>query len=246
MMLYSVTMHDNKDISLPDSPYMASKLSAYPEELDLLLSCSKPKQVVAGKTVYVRGEESQPEFYFIESGSVKHSVFGKNGSEKILTILEKNNVFGYAAALDRYPYFTTATALENTVLRVVDVPNFRRLVERHPKISFMVMESLAQILRIFMLHIEDSSFLNAQSRVAHMLYKLALEAGQKTSKGMLISKKLTQQDLASLAGVSRVSVSLTLNYFENLDILRKKRHSIEVFDVGRLKRIAGEDKDDVM
>jgi CRP/FNR family transcriptional regulator, cyclic AMP receptor protein len=238
-------MRVNEDGQLPDSPYMTSKVTAYPEELALLLSCSKTRDVIAGQTIYMRGEESRPEFYFIESGRVKNSVFGKDGSEKILTIMEKNNFFGYAPALDRYPHFTTATALENAVLRVIAVPDFHRLVERHPNISFMMMESFSQILRIFVLHIEDYSFLNAQRRVAHMLYKLALEVGQNTSRGILIWKKFRQEDLASLAGLSRVSVSLTLNYFENIDILRKKRHSIEILDVGRLKHLAG-DQDDLV
>ncbi|MFA5617778.1 MAG: helix-turn-helix domain-containing protein, partial [Syntrophorhabdaceae bacterium] len=61
-----------------------------------------------------------------------------------------------------------------------------------------------------------------------------------TTKGLLIAKKVTQEDLASLAGLSRVSVSLALNHFEDLDILRKKRNMIEVFDIEKLKAFVGD------
>ncbi len=73
-----------------------------------------------------------------------------------------------------------------------------------------------------------------------MIYKLAYEIGQKTQRGLLIAKKVTQEDIASLTGLSRVSVSLALNHFEDLDIVRKKRNIIEVLDIKKLRDFIGD------
>jgi CRP-like cAMP-binding protein len=75
-----------------------------------------------------------------------------------------------------------------------------------------------------------------------MLYKLLMDVGQKTPRGVMISKKITHEDIANLTGLSRVSVSLALNVFEEMGILRKKRQMIEVFDMDRLRNIVSEEQ----
>ncbi len=225
---------------IPDSPYLTDNLKDYPEELSMLVSISRPRPCAPGELIYVQGEESRHRFYLIEKGKVKISLLSRDGSEKIIIIQEKNTLFGYAAALDNHPHFQTATAMEETVLRIINVKDFLGLVETHPKVSLLMITAFARVTRMLVLQIEDFSFLDAEKRVAHMICKLAQEVGQKTQRGLLIAKKVTQEEIAGLTGVSRVSVSLALNHFEDLYILRKKRNIIEVFDMEKLKTFAGD------
>jgi len=124
-------------------------------------------------------------------------------------------------------------------LRIIHINDFLNLVDKHPKVGLLIVVAFARVTRMLVLQIEDFSFLDAEKRVAHMIYKLAYEIGQKTPRGLLIAKKVTQEDIARLAGLSRVSVSLALNHLEDLDILRKKRNIIEVFDIKKLKDFIG-------
>ncbi len=225
---------------IPDSPYLTDNLKDHPKELALLLSIAKPKRYASGEFIYIQGEECKPYFYLIEKGKVKISLLGKDGSDRIIVIQEKNTLFGYAATFDSHPYFHTATAVEETILRVIHIRDFLELAEKHPRISLLIIAAFARVTRLLVLQIEDFSFLDAEKRVAHMIYKLACEVGQKTAKGLLIAKKVTQEDIASLTGLSRVSVSLALNHFEDLDMLRKKRNMIEVRDMGKLKDFIGD------
>jgi CRP-like cAMP-binding protein len=227
------------DNNIPDSPYLTDNLKNYPEELSLLFSISKPKQYASGELIYIQGEKPKSYFYLIEKGKVKISLFSNDGSERTILIQENNTLFGYAATFDGHPHFHTATAVEDTTLRLIYVQDFLKLIEKHPRVSLMIIAAFARVTRLLVLQIEEASFLDAEKRVAHMLYKLAYEVGQKTEKGLLIAKKVTQEDIASLTGLSRVSVSLALNHFENLDILRKKRNLIEIFDIEKLKSFVG-------
>jgi len=190
-----------------------------------------------GETIYMTGDESTGKFYIIESGKIKVSILSQDGSEKILGIHDKNTLFGETAAFDGHSYFATATAVERTRLHVVDAEDFLALIDKHPKVSRLMIDAFARVVRMLVLQIEDLSFLGANKRVAHMLYKLATEIGHRTDRGMMLAKKFTHEDIANLTGLSRVSVSLALNVFEELGILRKKRHMIEIFDMEKLKRI---------
>jgi len=223
----------------PDSPYLTDNLKDYPVELNLLYENSTKRSCAAGEMIYIQSEASRPEFYLIEEGRVKIALLSKDGSERTVIIQERNTLFGYAAAFDGHPHFHTATALEPTELRVVPVATFLALNERHPRLSAVIIAAFARVTRMLILQIENDSFMDARRRVAHMLCKLASEVGQTTPRGILIAKKVTQEDLGNLTGLSRVSVSLALNHFEEQDLLRKKRNMIEIFNVEKLRTVAG-------
>lgn len=224
---------------IPDSPYLTDNLTDHPEELSLIISISKPVNYPAGRLIYVQGEESKPYFYLVEKGRVKISLLNQDGSERIIVIQERNTLFGYAAAFDGHPYFHTATTLEETILRTIHINDFLNLMDKYPRVALLIIAAFARVTRMLVLQIEDFSFLDAEKRVAHMIYKLVFEIGKKTPKGFIIEKKVTQEDIARLTGLSRVSVSLALNHFEELDFLRKKRNMIVVTDIEKLKSFVG-------
>ena len=217
----------------PDSPYVTDNVGEFNEELDQLLSVAKRRRYHPGEIVYLQGERSR-HFYFVETGRVKVSIFKEDGSEKILAIQESNTLFGESAAVDRHPYFATATVLEASDICVINIDDFERLIEKHPRVAIMIMVALVRKMRLLGLQVEDLSFLDAQKRVAHMLSKLMQEVGEKTKHGYLIHRNITHEDLASLTGLSRVTVTNTLNYLERLRIIKKKRRSYEVIDEERL------------
>lgn len=219
-----------------DSPYLTDNLKNYPEQLPLLLSVARPRVHEAGEMIFMQGEEVKREFYLIEEGRVKISLLNRNGVEKIISIQERMTLFGYSAPFDGHPYFYTATALEPTTLQVIRMDRFLALAAKNPGLFLLVLQSFSRVTRMLVLQIGDFSFMDADRRVAHMICKIVSEVGQKTQKGLLMTKKLTQEEIASLTGLSRVSVSLALNRFEELGLLRKKRNLIEVFDIEELKK----------
>jgi len=221
-----------------DSPYLTDNLKDYPAELTLFYENSTRRLCASGEMIYMQSEASRPEFYLIEKGRVKIALLSKDGSERTVIIQERNTIFGYAAAFDGHPHFHTATALEPTELRVIPVETFLALNDKHPRLSAVIIAAFARVTRMLILQIENDSFMDARRMVARMLCKLASEVGQKTPKGILIAKKVTQEDIGSLTGLSRVSVSLALNHFEEEDLLRKKRNMIEIFNVEKLQNLA--------
>jgi len=223
----------------PDSPYVVDNVGSFSEELMLLLSTSATKNYNPGEIIYLQGEPSKY-FYFLKDGKVKVSIFKEDGSEKILAIQENNTFFGESAAFDRYPYFATATAMLTSRVCCIKIEDAETLIQKHPRISFLIITSIIRKLRLLGLQVEDLTFLDAQKRVVHIILKLLDEVGFSTKDGIVIEKRLTHEDLASLTGLSRVTVTNVLNYLEKLNLISKGRQKIMIINKDKLSSLMEE------
>ena len=68
-------------------------------------------------------------------------------------------------------------------------------------------EVLSRRLRLTSAHLLSLAALDVPGRVASQLLALAREYGERTPEGTRIAMRLTQTDLASLVGASRVRVN---------------------------------------
>lgn len=225
------------EVPLPyfsDSPYVTDNVGKFTDELDTLLSIGRLRHYSPGQIIYLQGEESTS-FYFVRDGKVKVSIFKENGSEKILAIQEDNTFFGESAAFDRYPYFATATAMEESNIYAFDIEETEALLKAHPEVSLLIITSIIRKLRLLGLQVEGLSFLDAQKRVASILLKLMHEVGEPTAGGILIKKRITHEDLANITGLSRVTVTNVLNYLDRLKLITKGRLKYTIIDRARLE-----------
>ncbi|MDD3845258.1 MAG: Crp/Fnr family transcriptional regulator [Syntrophorhabdaceae bacterium] len=222
---------------LSDSPYVTDNVGKFTDELDTLLGIGHIKHYSPGQIIYMQGEESTS-FYFVREGKVKVSIFKENGSEKILAIQENNTFFGESAAFDRYPYFATATAMDESDIHVFDIDDAEALLRAHPDVSLLIITSIIRKLRLLGLQVEGLSFLDAQKRVASILLKLMHEVGEPTAGGILIKKRITHEDLANITGLSRVTVTNVLNYLDRLKLITKARLKYTIIDRVRLESFA--------
>jgi CRP/FNR family cyclic AMP-dependent transcriptional regulator len=227
----------------PDSPYVTWDPKDFANELSLLLSVSTLKVYRDGEMIYIQGESSRC-FYFVRSGRVKVSILKEDGLEKILAIQEKNTFFGESAAFDRHPYFATATAIEESEINVIPVEHAESLIMAHPEVAFLVIRRIIRKLRLLGFQVEDSAFLDAQRRIAHILVKLLAEVGEPGPDGTVIERGITHEDLANITGLSRVRVTTILNNLERAGIITKRRMALTVIDQGKLQSLLAGDLDE--
>lgn len=224
-----------------DSPYVTDNVGQFTEELKTLLTISRVRRYQNNQIIYMQGEKSR-HFYFVEHGKVKVSIFRENGSEKILAIQENNTFFGESAAFDRYPYFATATALEESDIHVINIEEAEALINTHPEVSLLIITAIIRKLRLLGLQVEDLSFLDAQRRVAHILLKLMQEVGEPAGDGILIKKRITHEDLANITGLSRVTVTNVLNHLGRLKLITKGRFKYTIIDREKLRSFVESDE----
>ena len=85
--------------------------------------------------------------YIIESGRVQVSKTLSNGEEKIIGILEENDIFGEMSLIDSLPRSATVLALEDCTISVMTPEIFNSLSRHNPEALMPILKILASRLR---------------------------------------------------------------------------------------------------
>ncbi len=187
---------------------------------------------------YIQSEASRPEFYLIEEGRVKIALLSKDGSERTVIIQERNTLFGYAPLLTAIPFPTaTAAGADGTARgprRHLSCPQRQasEVVRRHHRRLCQGDEDADTPDRERLLHGRPPA------GRSHAL-QARFGGGPDNTEGHPHREEGDPEDLGNLTGLSRVSVSLALNHFEETGPPQKERNMIEIFNVEKLRTVAG-------
>ena len=188
-----------------------SILDALPSELSRgLFAQGRLLSLDADQTLFLAGDEGDG-CYRVEEGLLKASVAAPNGGERILAILGPGSMVGELSMIDGAPRSASVTALRDSKLRYVSKADFEAIGKSSPEIYQHVTKVLARRLRDTNSALAASSFLSVKGRVARALLSLAEAFGKDVgSERILIRQKVSQSDLAAMAGIARENVSRVL------------------------------------
>jgi CRP/FNR family cyclic AMP-dependent transcriptional regulator len=175
--------------------------------------------------------------YVIRHGAVKVQVEQADGREVIVAILGPGEIVGEMSVVDRETRSGSVVTLEDSVLFWIDRDAFQNCLRTMPKLTLNLTEILSRRLRIANERIKALATLDVYGRIAHHLLVLANEYGEQGQDGTCIPIRLTQGDLASLVGASRVRVNQALVLLKRRGaISTDQHHHITVHDEDALER----------
>ena len=108
--------------------------------------------------------------------------------------------------------------------------DMRRLMREHPEIAVKLVTALGRRLRDANQRLANQSFQSVQSRVAGVLEGLVEQARAEGAGDSDVLVKITQADIAQLAGSSRESASRFLAVLERADVISQGRGRLTVKD----------------
>ena len=212
---------------LRSSPYFSGLSTA---ELDSIKNFAFEKTAGRGEVLSLEGEPAET-LFFVLSGAVKVFKTSAEGKEQILSIVRPGDSFNDVPIFDDEPNPTSAQAMGPVTLYGIRKTDLKVILEEHPHISLNIIRVLAVHVRQLMSLVEDLSFRHVISRVARILLE---HAGGKTDP----KPRLTQQEMAAMAGTAREVVSRSLKTLEEEGTLRIDRHRIVITDEKALKELA--------
>jgi CRP-like cAMP-binding protein len=115
-----------------------------PEEMEDVLVCVSPVELIAGVNVFHRGDAGDA-LYLIDSGTVT-IVLNEGEHEQVLATLEAGQSFGEMALLTGEPRTATARAATDVELLRIDKEHFDELLERSPRLRQAVEDLNSQRL----------------------------------------------------------------------------------------------------
>jgi CRP/FNR family transcriptional regulator len=209
-----------------------------PELSGKLLAGKRTIALRKGETLFERGDAGDG-CYWLRRGVLAVSVASASGEQRILAILGPGAIVGELAMIDGLPRSGTVQAVRDCVLTFVSRAAFSDVMSRHPELYSDIVMTLAGRLRQSDEDMLASSFLTVRARVARALLVFASHLGEDVGSGrVLIRHKITQSDLAAMAGVARESVSRTLGGWSRRKILEGSSRAGYVVHEARLKREA--------
>jgi CRP/FNR family cyclic AMP-dependent transcriptional regulator len=197
--------------TLPPPP-PEDMLSALPAKLSRdLFAKARPVSLAADQSLFLPGDPSDG-CYRIDEGLLKVSVIAATGGERILAILGPSAIVGELSMLDGTPRSASVAALRESRLSFISTAAFQAFADTHPEVYRHGMMLLARRLRDTNDALAATAFMSLKGRVARALLSLADAFGHDVGNGRtLIRQKVTQSDLAAMAGISRENVSRILS-----------------------------------
>jgi len=189
------------------------------------------KSFVKGQTIVSEGDK-QENLYFVNAGVVKIFKTSSEGKEQIIKIVRPGESFNDVTVFGsgNSPY--GAQALGNTIIYWIHKNDLMPIMEKNWKIVRNALETLGEQGRMLLTLIEDLSFKNVTGRVA----KILLQNSEPGPDGF---QKLTQYEMAAMAGTAREVVGRSLKSLEENGVISLERHRIVIKNKELLTQLAG-------
>lgn len=197
-----------------------------PEQVASVESCAQIRKFVRGNLIYLPSDASESVLVLM-SGRVKIYHNTADGKQALLALIEPGEIFGEMAVLDdggeREEF---AEAMEASSVIRIPGSDIRRLMEEHSEVSLGVTKLMGLRRQRIERRLKSLLFRSNRERLIHLLLELADKYGRRTSEGVEIGVKLSHQDLASIIGSTRETVTVVLGELQNEGSLLIKRRQI--------------------
>jgi len=150
------------------------------------------------------GDQGDSLFIVIE-GRLKVYASNDAGKEVVIDFHGPGECVG-EMSLDGAPRSASVVTTEPTICAIVGRAQFRQFIRDHPDFAFYLIEKLIQRARRATENLKSLALSDVYGRLLRLLGKLASDEGGR----LVVSERLTQQDIADRVGASRDMISRLL------------------------------------
>jgi CRP/FNR family transcriptional regulator len=178
-------------------------------------------------TLFDQGDATKV-VYLIKRGRVRIARNTADGKEVTVAILGPGDMFGEDALFGGIERTTVATCLEETLICKAHADDLFALLAGNSALALNVAQMLSDRLGDASATIEDLAYAKISDRLVNLFDRLAAELGRTTDEGTLLDVRLTHQDIASIIGSTRETVSLELNQLVRAGQIKQENGYITV------------------
>ncbi|MBW3597090.1 MAG: Crp/Fnr family transcriptional regulator [Planctomycetes bacterium] len=203
------------------------------EQLARLEQRARIRRFPKNNPIYLQSQEAEGVYLLVE-GRVKLCSFTPEGKQTILALIEPGELFGELALFGESRREEQAETMAASIIAMLPGDSLESLMQESPELTLGVTKLLGFRRRRIERRIKALLFRSSRDRIVHLLLDLTEQYGEPTSEGVLLSIKLSHQDLASIIGVTRETVTVLLGELQLEGLLKVSRQRIVIRDVARL------------
>ena len=174
----------------------------------------------------------------LKQGRVKMYKRSLEGEEHTLGILQAGDIFGVMQAVNDPAGGTIAETLDESLVCSIRRRDFELFLKKKSELAMRVTKLIGLRRRRIENPLERLLFRTVSSRFALFLLSLAGSYVAHDSRGIVLSVKLSEQELSNLIGSASETTSALLKELGRLNIIRIRSRRIMVLDQWRLKKLA--------
>lgn len=178
-------------------------------------------------------------FHFVQQGTVKCVKSSPEGREVTLKVLMPGDLFcceASALAGESHPGCAQAMG-EGSVIKI-HRKVMLNIIQRNPEAAVNIINYLSLRLRESQDNAKAFALDRAEQRLVSILVNLAQRAGIPESAGTRVSVRLTHQDLADMAGLTKETTSRILSRLKKEGIIAGSAKQLLIPDLQRLQKMA--------
>lgn len=170
----------------------------------------------------------------VQKGEVRIWLAASDGRELTLSLKNAGDVFGEIAPLDGLARMANATATRETECLFVPFDAVAQAVEADHDLAKHMLFSLCEVMRSCVEMIGSLAFANLESRLAKVIYDLAIDFARVEDNRAVFQRKFSQNDLARMLGVSREAVNKRYKAFEREGLVISQGSRLLIPDLAAL------------
>jgi len=203
-----------------------------------LLSAANDVRLKVREVLFHAGDKGDG-CYFLRAGVVKAAVVAKDGQERLLAVLGPGSLIGELSLVDGQPRSATISALKPCRLLHISRAAFFRLADANPAVYREALLILTRRLRQTNDSMVAQGTVTVAGRVARAFASLAQGLGEGQPGGaILLPNRITQNDIAGMAGVARENASRAINDLLRDGILARQGSFYVIARPGELEDMA--------
>lgn len=202
-------------------------------ELEALAQLGRVRTISRGNVIFYE-DDPGTSCYVLLAGKVKIVVNADDGREHILGMLQGGDFFGEMSLIDGQSRSASAICVEDVTTVTIQRDEFLKLLRSNPELTLKLLVTLSQRLRAADRNVESLAFLSAPGRVARLLLELAKE-GESGAEGLSFTHAMTRQEMASLAGTSRETLTRVLMDYQERGLVHLDKNKVTLKDEAKLR-----------
>jgi CRP/FNR family transcriptional regulator len=206
-----------------------------PGERNALMQLARTRRLARGAFVFRVGDAKRGVHLLLE-GRLKFFRMTPEGQEVILWFCFPGELFGVSEVPAAKGRRINVVASEDCSVATVSDAAFNRFLDAHPRAGRLCRRTMAarlgMLANMLVAQVADDAF----ARVAKLVFHLGANHGELRDGRIRLPIRLTHQDLASMAGVNRQTVTRILGELRRQGVLALARGGIAILDNDRLRR----------
>ena len=174
-------------------------------------------------------------FFFILEGNIKIYRISSRGREQIVNFFGAGEMVPHHAIFRDDPYPANAVSMNETTVLMISKQDFETLLKNQSDIMMKMFKYLGSMIVDLQNRLYDKILHPADEQLLRSILRLAGSYGEDIDENnSMITLRVTKQDIGSMIGLSRETVSRNISLFKKLGLMYENKEGFIILNTGKI------------